>query len=169
MLLQKSIKKYLQTLSKEGVTPYNSTGFAENRQAIKTAIYERTPKLIAIIIANYQQTLEQVLLSDEVANKIYESVAYEVDEEVSTLANDVGEELTEFISTLTPTHSSIIDSVTDTKILDALKYAMTENQAVLNDQFDALHDAIMGKSSDHEANMEALDNNTNLTTLNTGN
>ncbi|MGC5927930.1 hypothetical protein [Enterococcus faecalis] len=168
--IQNSIKNELDLLATKEITLYESALFSENRQAIKTAVFERTKRQLSIVMSNYQQALEQLLFSDVVSDETYKNIAFEIDDVVSDVARDIKkdkestEELMEYFSGFNPTDSSIVSSVTDTMVLDAIGYAMTEIQIAFNERFEDLHEHFMNFNTDYEANMDSLDKSTDLAT-----
>ncbi|HGM4084070.1 TPA: hypothetical protein ACKPEE_001382 [Listeria monocytogenes] len=168
--IQNSIKNELDLLATKEITLYESALFSENRQAIKTAVFERTNRQLSIVMNNYQQVLEQLLFSDVVSDETYKNIAFEIDDVVSDVARDIKkdtestEELMEYFSGFNPTDNSIVSSVTDTMVLDTICRVMTATQMVFNEIFEDLHEHFMNFDSDYEDNMDYLDKSTDLTT-----
>ncbi|MGC5927929.1 hypothetical protein [Enterococcus faecalis] len=160
--MNNTIIEELNGLIPRGVTLYESAVIAKNRETLKEDILKRTKRQISIVMSNYQQTLEEFLLSDAVSTNIYQEIVSKSDELLSETANyidkDTGniKQLFEDLR-LNSNHGSIISSVTDEFILQAITEIMPEYQAILDDCFEIDWRDFIGTKSNYEESMATLD------------
>lgn len=167
--MNKTIIEELNGLIPKGVTLYESAVIAKNRETLKEDILKRTKRQISIVMSNYQQALEEFLLSDAVSTDIYQEIVSKSDELLSEMTNYIDEDtgnikqLFEALG-LNSNYGSIISSVTDGSILQAITEIMPKYQAILDDCFENGWRDFIGTESNYEENMATLDDElSNLT------
>jgi hypothetical protein len=164
--MNNTIIEELNRLIPIGANLYESAIIAKNRQALKEDIHERTKRQISIVMSNYQQALEQSLLSNAVSTEIYQGIVSKSDEILSEMASDIEndlekdkgniEQLFEYIN-FKFSDGSITSPITDTFILLAIKEFMPKYQAILDECLENIWSDIIEFDNDHEGNMNSLE------------
>ncbi|HDV0865304.1 hypothetical protein [Enterococcus faecalis] len=167
--MNNTIIEELNGLIPKRVTLYESAVIAKNREALKEDILKRTKRQISIVMSNYQQALEEFLLSDVVLTDIYQVIITESNQILSEMASDIDEdmgnikELFEELR-LNSDHGSVVSSITDEYILQSITEIMPKYQAILNDCLGNKWGDFIETKSNYEENMATLDDElSNLT------
>lgn len=168
--MNNTIIEELNGLIPRGVTLYESAIIAKNRQALKEDIHERTKRQISIVMSNYQQALEQSLLSDTVSTEIYQGIVSKSDEILSEMASNIENYLREDTGNIEQlfedinikfSNGSITSPITDTFILLAIKEFMPKYQVILDECLENIWSDVIEFDITHEENMDTLEEELN--------
>lgn len=134
----------------------------KDKMELRNIISERIDEQIDIVMNNYKECIRQALLSEEVANKIYQIVIYEANNFYLRITDDPIDEEGNVRDNFNPLDSFALSSFLDGTILQALNDALYEYQEIMKVQFDDLYELFMSFNNWHHENMEALEKRTDL-------
>lgn len=161
--LRKVIQEELTSLVSKEVESYSTIELLKYKLAIGLAIVDSTKEQINIVITNYKEALEQILLSDRVSSLIYDTVISEIDSHFAKISFNTDEPIKDLLTVYSlENNNSLASCLTDTIILNTLGDAMHECQSLLSIQFVEVHEVIMQRETNHEENMVSLAKLTNL-------